>query len=331
MPAPYRQADGKNGADRRSQSPPRGLRNGDSYRHARSPPRQECRNHSENGRTTAQKLMSGEPWRNNAGIIASPQDSGYNGSVNFNHSFEVIPGIIMHLPGDMKTGKGSPSQLFRNQEWVNKAATQHPVLVWDTYINEKGEQIARCLQMTSFGNKSIEEKYNMGWNAWRFHCQYVPIQQGQMASQSVTNMPSLELEGGNSMSKGTYVHLDHYFDIEARFLEAFPKGSTPPQLTRAALCVVIFKLEQFFQEKIYRARYDPKKRGSVKSPMDLHVGKIELGREALEKAREGMALESARGAYVYTGLENRGPREFVQVCAENARRTKEQKSRGRYY
>ena len=230
---------------------------------------------------------------------------------------EVVAGIIMDFPAHFEIGKHSPSKKLREQLWVNKHATGHPVLVWDTYSSD-GVQYARCLPMTSLAGKTPEEKYPY---AWKHHVRYVPISQGGKVTNSRTHMPTLALTENGTMKQQTYVHLDHFFEIEVEHL--LPRGSRddpskPLRLDDAALNVLLFKLGQFIQGDIWR----PAPVGDIKSPLDYQsLPDPKLGRPILEgkleeRALAGAKLEAARhekaGTREWTGLERgefppRGP------------------------
>ena len=114
-------------------------------------------------------------------------------------------------------------------------------MVWDVYQREDGVKVARCLQMTSFGKRGVEGKYDKP-HVWAFHCQYLPV--GHGGTKSRTNQPILELQDGEKMETQSYVHLDHFFEIEARYLVAWGRGRypVPMGLTSGALDVLRAKL-----------------------------------------------------------------------------------------
>jgi hypothetical protein len=118
-------------------------------------------------------------------------------------------------------------------------------MVWDTY-SRNGEDYARCLPMTSLNGKSAEGKYP---EAWRHHLRYVPISQGGKITESRTNMPTLTLAGNGTMDQQTYVHLDHFFDIEVRYLR-FRGRDASLQLDDDALSVLMFKFRQFVRGEV---------------------------------------------------------------------------------
>lgn len=234
---------------------------------------------------------------------------------------DITPGVILQLPRGFRTGESSPSALLQRQLWVNSRAANHPVLVWDVFPNERtGEKIARCLQMTSFGGKSVEEKYNYhaGRRSWRMHLQYIAIQQGGVPTPSVADMPSVALEGNQSMEKRTYIHLDHYFDIEARFLST-SSSQAPLRLTSDSLCVVTHKFDQFVRGYIWR-RMPTGNWNDVVSPLDrLGVPKLVIGHAANERAEAGFAIESERRCIEdfgpWSGKELFGPDAFYPLDA----------------
>lgn len=214
----------------------------------------------------------------------------------------------MDFPAYFEIGKHSRSKKLREQLWVNKHATGHPVLVWDTYSSD-GVQYARCLPMTSLTGKTPEEKYPY---AWKHHVRYVPISHGGKVTNSRTHMPTLALAENGTMKQQTYIHLDHFFEIEVEHL--IPRGrrddpSKPLQLDDAALNVLVFKLGQFIQGDIWR----PAPVGDIKSPLDYEsLPDPKLGRPVLkgklaERALAGGKLEAARhekaGTREWTGLE----------------------------
>jgi hypothetical protein len=208
----------------------------------------------------------------------------------------------MFFPRGFKTGNKFESSLLREQPWVNKAATNHFVLVWDTYEAE-GELIARCMPMTSFGGIRVEDKYNRGEQSWRHHVQYVPIAQHGCSTVSDTEMPSLNLYQHEAMDHQTYVHLDHFFEIEAKYLQC----SKPLYLMNASLDVLMYKFWQFISGETARATPET----APKSGMDY--GRIPvLSPEQLALVECGHVHEDGRHEYAgtseWTGREARGPR-----------------------
>jgi hypothetical protein len=210
----------------------------------------------------------------------------------------------MHLPKGFKIGRYSESRLLRTQRWVNKEATNHFILVWDTYEAE-GEVIARCMPMTSFKGTSVDEKYNRGGDAWRHQVKYLPIAQYGWATVSDTEMPSLALHNDKGLDRQTYVHLDHFFEIEVKFLQC----SNPLYLVSTALSVLVYKFSQFLSGETLRANA-----GSPRiPPSPLDYGKRpELSPEVLARVEEGCDLEAKRnahwGTHQWTGKEEFGPR-----------------------
>lgn len=237
-------------------------------------------------------------------------------------SYDVKPGIILFFPKEVKTGSSAESSLLRNQLWVNQRATGHYVVVWDVY-SLGHEQVIRCLPMTSFAETSVEGKYHSP-GAWRFWLEYVPIMQHGVPMASEANMPSLALVDDRAMSHQTYVHLDHYFDVEARFLTRKPQN--PVYLENDALSVLVFKFHQFVSGETRRhgatQRHKPGK-NVVRSPKDYGEAPAELARPELksevlrEKVRDGCALEAARhneaGTREWTGKEWFGPRQQADI------------------
>ena len=229
---------------------------------------------------------------------------------------EVVAGIIMNFPAHFRIGERSRSAKLRDQPWVNDHATGHPVMVWDTYYTKDGVECARCLPMTSFNKETVEEKYP---DAWRHHVRYVPISQGGEITNSRTKMPTLALAENGAMEQQTYVHLDHFFDIEVEYLQPRGReaGSTVPlQLNDDSLNVLVFKLGQFIRGKIWR----PAQKGKITSPLDWHRTKgplqdPELGTPSFDhklqrRELDGAKLEAARhkkaGTYEWNGREPRG-------------------------
>jgi len=210
----------------------------------------------------------------------------------------IQPGFI--YKARIQDARNASSLLIQQQPHVNGQVERHPTMVWDVY-EVNGQKIARCLQMTSFGKLVIEQKY-AGHN-WRHHCQYLPVQ--QCGTTSRTNSPILELQDGKKMKSQSYVHLDHFFEIEARFLGSW-SGSAG--LTPGSLDVLRAKLIQYAQGGIYRNLRcnNP----SLRSPLDT-AGPPEFSNEVRQAAARGQALEEirraslwTRGERIYTGLEN---------------------------
>lgn len=223
----------------------------------------------------------------------------------------------MNFPAHFETGKSSRSMKLREQPWVNDHAPGHPVLVWDTYL-EDGVHYARCLPMTSFNKETVEEKYP---EAWRHHVRYVPISQGGETTNSRTKMPTLTLTENGRMEKQTYVHLDHFFDIEVEHLQPRYReagSSVPLQLDNDSLNVLVFKLGQFIRGEIWH----PAPKGSITSPLDWHqtkgplrdpqLGTPQFRPELKNRALLGGQLEAARhkkaGTREWTGYERESRR-----------------------
>lgn len=107
------------------------------------------------------------------------------------------------------------SRVLQTQSHVNDKAGGHFALVWDVYERpEDRVAIARCLPMTSFG-ELVEDKYktSKGQNAWRSIVRYLPIDH-HARTTSRLNMPVLRLQSGRSMRAQSYVHLDHFYEVE---------------------------------------------------------------------------------------------------------------------
>jgi hypothetical protein len=196
--------------------------------------------------------------------------------------------------------------LLQQQPHVNDQVGRHPTMVWDVYVREDGEKIARCLQMTSFGNRGVEGKYS-SQNVWKYHCQYLPVR--QRGTTSRTNQPLLELQDGKKMKNQSYVHLDHFFEIEARYLVSWLDHSGRPSvgLTSGSLDVLRAKLMQFAAGGIFR-----KANADIPSPLD-GAGLPPVSKEVWESATRGQAMEQVRsrtlaeeGKQIWTGLESCG-------------------------
>jgi hypothetical protein len=178
-------------------------------------------------------------------------------------------------------------------------------MVWDVYQREDGETIARCLQMTSFGKRGVEGKYDKA-HVWKYHCQYLPVKHRGVTSR--TNQPILELQDGREMNVQSYVHLDHFFEIEARYLVGWgSKRAGAMGLTSGALDVLRAKLIQFANGGIYRKRNNG---GPLKSPLDSGL-KPSSSKEVQEAAARGRTSEETRGLalatsgkQIWTGLEH---------------------------
>jgi hypothetical protein len=180
-------------------------------------------------------------------------------------------------------------------------------MVWDFYEREDGEKIARCLQMTSFGNRGVEGKYDNP-TAWRYHCQYLPVR--QCGTTSRTNQPLLELQDGKKMKNQSYVHLDHFFEIEARYLVSWldHRGVPSVGLTSGSLDVLRAKLMEFATGAIFR-----KANALIPSPLDS-TGLPPVSKEVWDSVARGLAMELVRscvladeGKQIWTGLERGVP------------------------
>ena len=277
-------------------------------RNAPSGPR--TRNNSGSGRLNG---YTNNSWRNQRNQHDAPRrDSG-----DFVNADDVVPGLILQLPQPLLRGCiFRESRELRRQPHVNEHAGGHPTIVWDTYVRHDGEKIARCLQVTSFScqgeegqyHQTVEEKYSRGGGAWKVQVQYLPIDHDARSS-SRTNQPILKLAGGRNMDHQSYAHLDHFFEIEARLLKHMPGGGPDRRLIEDSLCVVVWKLRQFFDDTICRRQWHPDSR-FPKSPLD--EGGCGKPRDLSESVRRlearGARIERERlastGTRLITGYEN---------------------------
>ena len=277
---------------------------------SRSPSPLISPSHAENSESRRDSRLQNPPP--SRGVPATPQPR------------EVVAGIIMNFPAHFQRSR---SEKLRDQPWVNGHATGHPVLVWDTYSKD-AVQYARCLPMTSFKTETIEEKYP---DAWRHHVRYVPISHGRETTKSRTKMPTLTLAENGKMDKQTYVHLDHFFDIEVAHLQPRYRDAgsmVPLQLDNDSLNVLVFKLGQFIRGEIWR----PAPNRWITSPLDWHQKKWslqdpELGTPQFSSELEGRALlggelEAVRhkkaGTREWTGHEKESPRKGAWEPVEAA-------------
>lgn len=223
-------------------------------------------------------------------------------------------------------GKDCPfySDEFARQPHVNDRAGGHPALVWDMYVRADGEPIARCLPVTSLSKNgrsgmSVEEKYDAknGGDAWRHIPRYLPIDH-QDRTTSAFNQPVVRLQQPagssrrNDMKCQSYIHLDHFYEVEARFLGA---GSFHGlRVETPSLAVVIGKLMDFCDGKIHW----PKPSGSkpVVSPLLVDWGMCgrprDLSAVVEQTIADGRMLEEMRlretGTQYVTGRESAMPR-----------------------
>jgi hypothetical protein len=205
----------------------------------------------------------------------------------------------------VQAARNASSLLIKQQPHVNDQVEFHPCMVWDVYQREDSEKIARCLQMTSFGKRGVEGKYERA-NVWKYHCQYLPVEHS--GTKSRTNQPILGLQYGEKMGTQSYVHLDHFFEIEARYLTAWGRlrnGAPRFGLTSGALDVLRAKLMQFAKGDIYRKC----NQDALRSPLDIS-GPPTFSTEVQEAAARGRAIEETRrlalatqGKQIWTGLE----------------------------
>lgn len=210
--------------------------------------------------------------------LDKPSSSGFQSSateraVRSEHPIVEIARIY-NLPSlKWNSPARQASTELRRQPHVNERAGEHPTLVWDLYEREGDKvQVARCLPVTSFRingeHRTIEEKYNRSGDAWKFQCQYLPIQHHGWTT-SATNQPILALMNDCDMRYQSYVHLDHFFEIEAHLLQSF--GTEPLVLDWFSLNAVLTKLRQFVKGWIWRPTYT--EGGRVpKSPLDIRLG-----------------------------------------------------------
>ncbi|KAM0715481.1 hypothetical protein Q7P37_008979 [Cladosporium fusiforme] len=240
---------------------------------------------------------------------ASPRPSPPPPAVERN----VVPGSIMYLPR-MVNESSCPnySPELQKQSHVNEKAGNHPVLVWDVYDRSSDkEKIARCMPVTAFHSQAggVEEKYSRGTHAWRHIVRYLPIEHGAGSSSSY-NVPVLALADGKRMKIQSYVHLDHFYEVEAKFLDATNPCCAGLRLQANSLAMAVGKLQDFCDGRIWCQGLRP---GAPKSP--LHEGgygrPTGLSEEANNWVTLGRQLEQLRltmtGTEAVTGHEAERP------------------------
>jgi hypothetical protein len=143
--------------------------------------------------------------------------------------------------------------------------------------------------------------------AWKYHCQYLPVKQCE-TTRSRTNQLFLELQGGKKMASQSYVHLDHFFEIEARYLVSWSidrRSSAPVGPTADSLDVLRAKLMQFASGGVFR-----KASATIPSPLDKKRGLPACSKEVQLSITRGQTSEETRrralatmGMRIWTGLE----------------------------
>ncbi|OQN99107.1 hypothetical protein B0A48_14968 [Cryoendolithus antarcticus] len=211
------------------------------------------------------------------------EERTFNGYRRDSDGLKILPGRLYSLPkldpiAKTVDGRYMPDSVLWRQSHVNDRVAKHPLLVWDTRFDEsRGVMIARCLQATSFTDHNywydesgtyhmtVEEKY-YAWKAWYFHLQYVAIDHPGMSTPE-HKMPVLRLtEASPSMDHLTYVHLDHFFEVEADFLEKF--GKTKRELGNRSFSILMYRLDRFMHNSPTERQTKRLVNGDIRSPLD---------------------------------------------------------------
>ena len=135
------------------------------------------------------------------------------------------------------------------RKWgFNAGSDCHPVYI---AALSQDKTTATCLQTTSFGGRTIQDKFPSTSNSSRQR--YLAMQHDNTIPHSA--VPVLEMAPGQKMQKQSYIHLDHSFKIGTHNLVQFADGKK--SLTRASASVVEQRLADFIQGKIEIDRNAP--------------------------------------------------------------------------
>lgn len=124
-----------------------------------------------------------------------------------------LPGLIAWLPLASEIPHLS---VIRASSDVNEGAFNHPVtiLAQDPHDHE----LVFCAQVTSFGGRSIREKYyNVGTHP--VYWSYLPIRHPKRPGENINGLGSLSTS--KMMPKPSYLNLNYGFWIEWRYLQQF--------------------------------------------------------------------------------------------------------------
>lgn len=169
------------------------------------------------------------------------------------------------------------NSILRQQPHVNDKAERHPMCIVGLKDNN---QVACCLQMTSFSSRSIQDKYQNPRNPMRL--QYLALQHEKTDPHN--ELPVLHLMNGQTMKNQTYVHLDFFFQIETRYLESYCNGAKC--LDRQSVDVLEEQFADFVEGRTFRPTWQEPR---PKSPLDglHHYTAHSLGVPHHSSARRG--------------------------------------------
>ncbi|KAK5114955.1 hypothetical protein LTR85_009993 [Meristemomyces frigidus] len=113
--------------------------------------------------------------------------------------------------------------IIHQQPWITIGLSDHPVIIIG--LKDDG-RVAVCLPVTSFGQQTIQEKYNNAGVAARARIlgSYMAIQQGDKTVPH-NDMPVLQLADG-LMLKQSYANMGGFFEIETCNLQLWNNNRT---------------------------------------------------------------------------------------------------------
>ncbi|KAK6429284.1 hypothetical protein LTR95_014569 [Oleoguttula sp. CCFEE 5521] len=236
----------------------------------------------------------------------------------------IVPGRLYQLgeldrEHGMVNGVWDPDSILWKQDHINNKAGNHILMVWDTRVDEySGRKVARCLQLTSFGDHerkysadaqkhlTIEQKYT--GKSWFYHLQYLAIEHRPM-SNVPHNMPVLKfIEEDPLLDHQTYVHLDHFLEIDVEHLLPQRDGHRR-ELDDRSFCVLLHRLDRFVHKSWGNLQTRRGDGSSVASPLDPKTEKDgpQFSPWIVECSKHGLAIEKESfdryGGLFWTGHE----------------------------
>lgn len=170
------------------------------------------------------------------------------------HKLLTANDVSLGLIASLKHNNIGPDSVFYGQSWMNATSSNHPTCIVGTKDNGN---ISICLQVTSFSGKTLQEKYWDSNNPMRLH--YLALDSGYTVPHNGLQM--LRLANGNKMKKQSYVHLDHFFEIETRYLEPWATGTY--QLEGQSLAYLLDRFRIFITGGVQRLTTE------ILSPLDI--------------------------------------------------------------
>ncbi|KAK6421997.1 hypothetical protein LTR95_016744 [Oleoguttula sp. CCFEE 5521] len=218
-------------------------------------------------------------------------------------NFSIVPGRLYQM-----------GRLDRAHSKVNGVRDPDSILWTQRHVNnDVGEHI---VMLTSFGDSkmkysgdanqhlTIEQKYY--GRTWKYHMQYLTIEHSSRSSVP-HDMPILTFKNGDAfLQHQTYVHLDHFFEIEIDHLSR-QRDKYVREFDDRSFCVLMHRLDRFVH-KSWGAQQTRRGDGSfVASPLDLDEDGPEFSPWITECSKYGRVVEEERfarhGGRFWTGIE----------------------------